>query len=677
MAPRDSNDDYEMSFHDVDWFRDRDRQPSTSLGDTLRVPTVDNSPQPASMRSNSPIFSDSVSGLQNEQDTVAIDAEERETEIVIPNHEKDRTVNRRLRGIHVFMITISGTLGAGLYVRSGTVLRIGGPGAVLIAFTIMGLLAWTVMQCIGELLSLWPISGALVEFVAKFVDEDLGTAVGIAYWFTYSINFAALIVAGAGVLDYWDPGKPILGTIMFFVVPLFLVLLNSFGVQIYGLTEVIGGSIKITGVLVVIMSMIAINAGAGQQGHIGTQYYKENIFQVHKEAFGDWGSALLYAFSIAAFAYVGVDITAATALEARPDRRRQSSRETGSDDLKGPWPYISVRFVATWTSFLVWIIYFIAGFLMSLNVPWNDANLPELSWLHPKDNETEKEYYETETGFKIPGAINNTDSGFVISAAMSGIHGLDHMFTAVILITAIFSANTNLYVASRTLFGLTRRIQGSGWRAFAFFGKTNNYQVPVRAMLLSCFFMWVPFLYLAPENSSGATITSLLEVLSQMGSVSCVIVWACECWAFIRFYNCLSRHRDELNARPEFARFRRWRSGAEDHYPWRSHGQPVTVCLALFGCFFVLAVSDGAALWHNWRAPRFLSAYLAILCFIPLWLGIKFYNNWGNIEWKLEDLSNFISVEQKLRELDEIHDLATAKEPEIQKKGWGNLWGFM
>jgi amino acid transporter len=49
----------------------------------------------------------------------------------------------------------------------------------------MGLLAWMVMQCIGEFLALWPISGALVEFVAKFVDEDLGTAVGIAYWLAY------------------------------------------------------------------------------------------------------------------------------------------------------------------------------------------------------------------------------------------------------------------------------------------------------------------------------------------------------------------------------------------------------------------------------------------------------------------------------------------------------------
>jgi amino acid transporter len=199
-----------------------------------------------------------------------------------------------------------------------------------------------------------------------------------------------------------------------------------------------------------------------------------------------------YAFSIAAFAYVGVDITAATALEARPDKR--NSRDTAADVLKGRWPYISVRFVATWTSFLVWIIYFIAGFLMSLNVEWNDENLPQLSWLGSPSEKDGK--------FK-------TDSGFVISAVMSGIPGLADLITAIIFVTAVFSANTNLYVASRTLFGLTRRIQGDGWRIFAFFGKTNNYQVPVRAMLLSLVFMWVPFLYLSPHNSADTTISSV------------------------------------------------------------------------------------------------------------------------------------------------------------------------
>ena len=80
------------------------------------------------------------------------------------------------------MITISGVLGVGLYVRSSSILRIGGPGAVLISFALLGLLAWLVMQCIAKMLCIWPISGALVEFVRTFVDEDLAITVGVAYW---------------------------------------------------------------------------------------------------------------------------------------------------------------------------------------------------------------------------------------------------------------------------------------------------------------------------------------------------------------------------------------------------------------------------------------------------------------------------------------------------------------
>jgi amino acid transporter len=80
------------------------------------------------------------------------------------------------------MITISGILGVGLYVRSGEVLRLGGPAAVLSSFAVLGFIAWAVMQCIAEMLCIWPVPGALVEFVSAFVDDELGLVVGVAYW---------------------------------------------------------------------------------------------------------------------------------------------------------------------------------------------------------------------------------------------------------------------------------------------------------------------------------------------------------------------------------------------------------------------------------------------------------------------------------------------------------------
>lgn len=80
------------------------------------------------------------------------------------------------------MITINGTLGSGLYWRCGQILELGGPLAVLLSFLLVGLLAFGVMQCITEMLCIWPIPGALPVYVSEFVDVELGIAVGLAYW---------------------------------------------------------------------------------------------------------------------------------------------------------------------------------------------------------------------------------------------------------------------------------------------------------------------------------------------------------------------------------------------------------------------------------------------------------------------------------------------------------------
>lgn len=58
-----------------------------------------------------------------------------------------------------------------------------GPGGVLIAFLVAGIAAIASMDGLAEMIGLWPIANAKVEFMKAFVDEDLGTVVGIAYWY--------------------------------------------------------------------------------------------------------------------------------------------------------------------------------------------------------------------------------------------------------------------------------------------------------------------------------------------------------------------------------------------------------------------------------------------------------------------------------------------------------------
>ncbi|KAJ5701678.1 hypothetical protein N7488_009226 [Penicillium malachiteum] len=133
------------------------------------------------------------------------------------------------------MITINAVFGSGLYLRGGQILEVGGPLAVVLAFLLVGILSWAVMQCISELLCIWPVPGALPMYVSEFVDPELGVAVGVAYWFQYAMCYATLLPSAATELGFW-PGishnKAILGGVVYFSIPVLLVLMNMLKIEV-------------------------------------------------------------------------------------------------------------------------------------------------------------------------------------------------------------------------------------------------------------------------------------------------------------------------------------------------------------------------------------------------------------------------------------------------------------
>jgi amino acid transporter len=279
-----------------------------------------------------------------------------------------------------------------------------------------------------------------------------------------------------------------------------------------------GGSLKLCFLAVIIIVMIAINQGAGPENKIGTSKYPDTVLVRDTEVADTWAQALFMSLSIAAFAFVGVETTAASALEARVSKEKHptQSRAIGK----------TVKFSAVYISFLAACMYVLAGVLVTLNIEWDDSRLPRMSWVTATSD----------------AGIGSTNSAFVLVAEASKIPGLAGTLNVFLMFTALTCANTNLYVASRTLFSLTRSLdggRGQPWytRLLAYFGKTNNRKVPLRALVASCIFAWIPFLYLASAHEPDTSIGTILDVLSEMGSVGVIIVWACECWAYIRFHD--------------------------------------------------------------------------------------------------------------------------------------------
>lgn len=90
-------------------------------------------------------------------------------------------LDRSMKGRHLNMIAIGGSIGAGFFVGSGSALTRGGPGSVLICFLITGVMIFNVVYALGELAVMYPVSGGFYTYSIRFIDPAWGFAMGWNY----------------------------------------------------------------------------------------------------------------------------------------------------------------------------------------------------------------------------------------------------------------------------------------------------------------------------------------------------------------------------------------------------------------------------------------------------------------------------------------------------------------
>lgn len=91
-------------------------------------------------------------------------------------------VKRGLKTRHLSMLALAGIIGPGLLVGAGGALSNGGPASLIIGFGVIGIIAFSIMQSLGELTTLYPSGGAFTSLADRFVDKAFGVAVGWNYW---------------------------------------------------------------------------------------------------------------------------------------------------------------------------------------------------------------------------------------------------------------------------------------------------------------------------------------------------------------------------------------------------------------------------------------------------------------------------------------------------------------
>lgn len=83
--------------------------------------------------------------------------------------QAESQLKRGLKARHLNMIAIGGAIGTGLFVASGTTISQAGPGGALVAYALIGIMVYLIMQSLGEMAAYLPVAGSFQEYARRFV----------------------------------------------------------------------------------------------------------------------------------------------------------------------------------------------------------------------------------------------------------------------------------------------------------------------------------------------------------------------------------------------------------------------------------------------------------------------------------------------------------------------------
>ncbi|KAF8313221.1 hypothetical protein DL93DRAFT_2167944 [Clavulina sp. PMI_390] len=330
-------------------------------------------------------------------------------EDVIPHHSLVRQMEAR----HIAMISIGGAIGTGVFLGSGSSLADGGPLGLWLGYVSVASICYAMMVSLGEMVSFLPIPGGHIALAERFVSPALSFAMGWNYWYSWAITLPAELSAAAVLINYWISASRVNNAAWISICIVVVIGINSMGARAYGEAEFWFVSIKVLTIIGLIIVGIILDLGGGpSHDRIGFRYWKNpGLFvQYHKipgvtGRFAGWWAAVTQA----AYSFTGAEIVGIAAGEAKNPRKTIPKA-------------IKVVYV------LILLFYILGTFIVGLIVPSNNVDLGVRS--------------------------NAFSSPFVIAIRNAGTSGLPSVINAALLTSAWSAASSDLYTASRAIYGL-------------------------------------------------------------------------------------------------------------------------------------------------------------------------------------------------------------------------------
>lgn len=529
----------------------------------------------------------------------------------------DGTVQRNLKQRHLSMIALGGTIGTGLFVGLGGSLANAGPVSTLIAYTIMGVVVYSMMVALGEVSTLLAVPGGFTHHATRFLDPSLGFALGWTYWYSYGITIPTEISASAILIQYWDTDASINPAAWISILLVLVIGVNFLGVKYYGETEFWFCLIKVVAIIVLIITSLVIDLGGGPRGdRLGFRYWKDpgpmaQLFWTPDPVTGKptggisgaFGRFLAFwnVFVQSAFSFAGTEIIGVAVGEV------QNPRKNVPKAIKRVF----------WR---ILLFYVLAIFMVGLVVPYDDPRL-------------------------LNGSGNASASPFVLAVKNAGIKALPSIVNAVLLVTTWSAANSDLYASSRTLYALALEHKAPG-----FLRKCTKAGLPIWALTVTSLFGFLAYMSCGTGGAEQA-----FEYLYDISAISVILAWLTILGTYARFYHGLKFHQIPRSTLPYVAPF-----------------QPY---LTYFGLFFLSLVLlfAGFTVFLNgqWNTSTFVTTYICIPMYLVMWLGWKFWH-----KTKFVSLSE-MDFDTGRRQIDEDEEAEKIKEDQTPKSALQRLWDWM
>ncbi|KAM3161458.1 Lysine-specific permease [Lachancea thermotolerans] len=503
-------------------------------------------------------------------------------------------VKRALKPRHVSMIALGGTIGTGLFVGIASPLSYSGPVGALIAYIFMGTIVYFVTQSMGEMATFIPVTSSITVFSSRFLSPAFGVANGYMYWFNWAITFAVELSVTGQVIEYWTEAVPRAAWIAIFWV--LVTLANFFPVQFYGEVEFWVASIKVLAIVGYLIYALVIVCGGSKQGPIGFRYWRNpgpwgaGIISKDKDEgrFLGWVASLINA----SFTYQGTELVGITAGEAANPRR-------------------TVPRAINKVFFRILFFYILSLFFVGLLVPYNHSSLDKTTTVI-------------------------ASSPFVISIQNAGTRALPDIFNAVVLVTIISAANSNVYVGSRVLFSLAHT-----GIAPKIFSSVTPQGVPFMGVIVTSLLGLLAFLVV--NHNANEAFNWLINISTLAG----LCAWLFISISHIRFMQCLKQ-----------------RGISRDDLPFKSKLMPYGAYYAAFWVTVIIFVQGFQAFSPHFKVTEFFTSYISLMllavvfCGAQLFYRCRFFN-------RLED----IDIDSDRREAD-----ALIWEDDEPTTLWGKFW---